>query len=136
MNKAELLRQLRRDVFTRLAPSRIHGIGVFAIKRIPRGTNPFRGEPVEYCSIPVSKSEFSGVPKTVRKMVHDLCAFKDGYCWVPNTGIEAATKGWYMNHSTKPNMRVEDDKFVAVRNIRTGEELTVDYRTYTEGPWV
>ena len=34
------LRRLEK-VYCRLAPSKVHGIGIFAIKEIPEGTNPF-----------------------------------------------------------------------------------------------
>ena len=37
-----VLRSLASDVWVRLAPSRLHGVGVVAIRDIPRGTNPFR----------------------------------------------------------------------------------------------
>lgn len=133
MDKEGLLRQLREDVFTRLAPSKIHGIGVFAIKQIPKGTNPFRGDGITYGSIPLSKKELREVPRAVRKLVHDMCAIEDGYHWVPDTGIEKITKSWYLNHSTHPNVRVvSGGEFVTTRTINIGEELTADYRTYSE----
>jgi hypothetical protein len=37
-----VLRSLASDVWVRLAPSRVHGVGVVAIRDIPRGMNPFR----------------------------------------------------------------------------------------------
>ena len=41
---------------------------------------------------------------------------------------------WYVNHSSTPNVECSYDKrgnwkFIALRNIRTGEELTVNYST-------
>lgn len=32
------------NIYTRLAPSKIHGVGVFAIKDIPKGKNVFSGD--------------------------------------------------------------------------------------------
>jgi hypothetical protein len=134
MNKAKLLKQLKNDVFTRLAPSPISGIGVFAIKPIPEGINPFRGDTTECGSIRMSRSELSDVPEAVRKLVHDMCAFKNGYYWVPDNGVEAITKQWHVNHSENPNIQVVNggDSFVATRDIMAGEELTVDYTTYND----
>ena len=38
-----------------------------------------------------------------------------------------------LNHSNNPNLAADDDyKFYAIRNIKLGEELTVDYTTYSE----
>ena len=43
--------------------------------------------------------------------------------------------GWYVNHSDRPNVEAgEDGRFVALRKIRKGEELTADYRTFTDEP--
>jgi hypothetical protein len=37
----------------------------------------------------------------------------------------------YLNHSCRPNTRVEDQLYVyAARDIEPGEELTADYRTF------
>ncbi|MCR4334049.1 MAG: SET domain-containing protein [Patescibacteria group bacterium] len=132
MNKTKLLKQLRDDVFTRLAPSPIHGIGVFAIRPIPEGTSPFRGDSTFARSIRVSDEDLRGVPEAVKKLVHDMCAFQKGYYWIPDNGLEEATKSWHMNHSSSPNMRVIREDFIAIEDIEVGEELTVDYTTYSE----
>ena len=41
MTRTELLARVLADCYCRLQPSSIHGIGVFAIRDIPRRTNPF-----------------------------------------------------------------------------------------------
>ena len=41
----------------------------------------------------------------------------------------------YLNHSCRPNARVEDQLYVyATRDIRPGEEITADYRTFNLVP--
>jgi SET domain-containing protein len=53
---------------------------------------------------------------------------------VPNHGMNVIRLNCYMNHSTEPNMRTKDGYvFTTLRKILTGEELTVDYRTYGAG---
>ncbi len=40
---------------------------------------------------------------------------------------------WYVNHSDRPNTKAGDDgRFRALRRIRRGEELTADYRTFSD----
>ena len=34
---------------------------------------------------------------------------------------------WYANHSDRPNVDVENDRYVALRNIAVGDEITTDY---------
>ena len=42
MSKNKLLKHLQNDIYCRLDVSKIAGIGVFAIKTIPKGVNPFK----------------------------------------------------------------------------------------------
>lgn len=132
MNKAEFLRSLG-EVYTRLAPT-AHGVGVVAIRPIPKGTDPFKhcdlfGDVLE---IPEKEFEASGAPEEAKQLVRDFCALQDGTYFVPDYGIDALDKSFYMNHSDTPNMVTADDgeTFVAARDIERGEELTADYRAY------
>jgi hypothetical protein len=45
--------------------------------------------------------------------------------------------GWYINHSCNPNSGIKDSiKIVAMKSIRRGEEVTIDYSTSTsENGW-
>ena len=120
-------------VYTRLAPSpTFPGIGVFAIRDIPAGTNVFAGDKSEMRDI--DATEFSGLEAEVRKLYCDFCVFKDGKIKGP-TSFNNLTVGWYLNHSSKPNVLCSGDyDFFAAREIRKGEELTVDYSTYDDRP--
>jgi SET domain-containing protein len=79
--------------------SRIHGLGLFATEQIPKG---------HYLGIThVSNSDFP-----------------NGYVRTP--------LGGFINHSFNPNCDMPEDgkyyKLVTLREIRKGEELTVDYK--------
>jgi SET domain-containing protein len=67
-------------------------------------------------------------------MVRDFCALQDGNYFVPNFGMDAIDKSYYLNHSTKPNLVTHDkgETFVALRKIKKGEELTANYDEYDE----
>ena len=41
--------------------------------------------------------------------------------------------GWYLNHSDNPNAAHTDWEYFALRPIKDGEEITIDYRTLGEG---
>jgi len=45
--------------------------------------------------------------------------------------------GWYINHSCNPNCGIKNSvKIVAMKNIRRGEEVTIDYSTSeSENGW-
>jgi SET domain-containing protein len=133
VKKRELLEHTLYHVYCRLMPSPIHGIGVFAVREIAEGVQPFAG-----CdrtrAIWVRPEELSGLHPEVRRMVDDFCAVQDGWVYLPRRGLNAIDVQYYVNHSDQPNLVTTDggSTFHTARNVRVGEELTVDYRTYND----
>lgn len=134
MNKKQFLDSLS-EVYCRLAVTE-HGVGVVAIRPIPQGLDPFKncdrfGDILE---IPEEEFEAAAAPDEAKDMVRDFCALQDGVYTVPDYGIDAIDKSYFLNHSRDPNMLSKDggETFVALRPIEKGEELTADYRTYHE----
>lgn len=117
-------------VYTRLGKSEIHGVGVFAIRFIKKGINPFKNDNTEM--VWVERKKVLRLPAIMRKLYQDFGVLKDGYYGVPQN-FNQLTPGWYVNNSKNPNLRCgKDYNFFATRDIRVGEELTVDYSTYSE----
>jgi len=120
------------DVYVRLKPSGIHGVGVFAIRAIPKGTNVFADDHSRMVWIEASKMK--GLNEETRKLYDDFGVLKNGRYGCPGS-FNMLTVGWYINHSKKPNVRVEKGyTFYSMRGIKKGEELTVDYDTYSSSP--
>jgi hypothetical protein len=121
------------ESFTRLKPSPIHGIGVFAIREIPRGTNIFKDDRSEM--VWVDRTEIQRKGGEIRRLYEDFCVQDDGKYGCPN-GFNNLTVAWYINEpseGTEPNVECRDEyDFFAARDIEAGEELTVDYSTYSE----
>ena len=72
----------------------------------------------------------------IRKLYLDFCpTIKKGgktFFGCPEN-LNLMTVAWYLNDSKKPNVVCDKEYvFSALRNIKKGEELTVDYSTYTE----
>ncbi len=119
-------------VFTRLGQSRIHGVGVFAVAPIKKGTPIFFGD--EDNLVWVDQKKIEKLPNAIRRLYEDFGVLKNGKYGCPRN-FNLLTVAWYLNHSQDPNVRCgRDFRFYAARDIATGEELTSDYRTYSEGP--
>lgn len=119
-------------VYTRLAPSRRHGVGVFAIKAIKKGQYLFYGDDADLMWI--RKSKIKSLPKPLKKLYDDFCILKGDRYGCPQN-FNQLTVAWYLNDSKRPNVGVDKNyRFYALRDIRAGEELTVDYSTYSEEP--
>lgn len=134
MNKRQFLQSLN-DVWCRLAVTS-HGVGVVAIRPIPKGVDPFkRCDPFgDVLELSQAELDASDAPKEVKQMVRDFCALQDGVYFVPDYGIDAIDKSYFLNHSDTPNMVARDDGevFVTARRIKKGEELVADYGEYHE----
>ncbi len=111
-----------------------HGVGVVAIRPIPKGVDPFKNCDPFGGVLKITEKEFNAypAPETVKNMVRDYCPLQDGVYFVPDYGIDAVDKSYFLNHSRKPNLVTKNkgEKFVTARKIKTGEELTSDYRLY------
>jgi SET domain-containing protein len=110
---------------------------VFAIRRIKKGTLIF---PDDNQEIKWIKSEdLRNLPPEIRRLYDDFCIIKDdGKTYGCPSSFNQLTVSWYLNeprHPQKPSVECRDDyMFYALRDIAVGEELTVDYLTYSEKP--
>lgn len=134
MKKQALLKQLAESTYVMIKASPVHGIGVFAIRDIPKGTQDIFSQGIGEW-IEVSKEEVDALPKHSRDLVENHCLFDDKSYFIPDYGFKLVDLVIYLNHSDKPNVVSVNDgeRFEAIRDIASGEELFVDYGTIVEG---
>ena len=134
--KKALIKNLKEDVYCRIKPSKKHGVGVFAIKDIPKDINPFKltgNQCIKSKVINISEEEVNSFPSEVKKMVNDFYHNEDGVYGIPYKGLNANDISFYMNTSTNPNVGFESDNkcsmvvFKTLRKIKKGEELLINY---------
>lgn len=133
MTTKDFVNDLRGAIYCRIATSPIHGVGVFAIRRIVKGVNPILElRQTEFISIPVEMiRDDPGISSEVKKLVVDMCPENEGVYDVPDYSLNEIGISYYLNHSDNPNMATNDGgDFYALRDIEPGEELTVSYGTY------
>jgi uncharacterized protein len=119
-----------RNLYTRIKASS-KGVGLFAIRDIPRGTKLFVGDVGHTVKIPISDVERIAEAE-VRRMYIDFCPVIDNYFVAPSD-FNQMTMSWYLNHSETPNVAVISElQFVTSTFVAAGEELTADYKTYSE----
>lgn len=116
---------------TRLAPSNIHGLGVFATEPVAKGTPVWRfvkGFDMEY------------EPKILDTLPEHVRTFFSHYGYVDrhlNRIIMCIDDGRFVNHSSTPNLDTDYSQDphgldVALRDIAAGEELTMDYGKFED----
>ncbi len=123
------------SVYARLQPSEIHGIGVFAIRPIPKGTSIFARDRVEMVWVEKAKLEAAGLTPAEQALYDDFGVNKGDLIGCP-VNFQNLTPGWYCNEpqaGEAPNVRVDHDlNFLALRDIAEGEELTILYSQFSD----
>lgn len=106
----------------KVAPSRIHRWGVYASELIPAGRKV-----IEYTGERIGRRETKRrglLSKFTYLFTLDAYWTVDGSCG--GSGAE------YINHSCEPNLTARITRghilYMSLRDIRPGEELTIDYR--------
>jgi SET domain-containing protein len=121
-------------VYARIMPSKIHGVGVFAIRDIRKGTKIFQEDDSELIWMKRSVLKLDELPKGIRQLYDQFCLIKDkGETYGCPKSFNLMTVAWYLNHSITPNVGCDKDyTFFALRDIKNGEELTADCHSYNE----
>lgn len=139
MKKKNLLKNLKEKTFCRLGVSE-YGIGIFAIKDIPEGTELF-----ELCNndneediVELTEEDINDLDDGVKKIIKDFTVKNFGSYSLPERGLNSLNINFFLNHSPEPNVihkaNSKNGKLgfvipIAKRNIKMGEELFEDYRT-------
>lgn len=101
-----------------LKPSQISGVGVFATHDISRGTILFSGNHVQ------RRMKRKDIPS---EFLSYCVLLNDEECIAPER-FDRIEIGWYLNHSNKPNVSlIPDSRMVAIKDIKAGEEILLDY---------
>lgn len=102
--------------------SSVHGLGLFAVEPIKKGTPVARW--TEGHDMRMTPVEWAALPHRVRDWLYIHWWTRDDGNW-----YGTCDDGRFTNHSTTPNMLWDDAEKTsfACRDIEAGEELTEDY---------
>lgn len=116
----------QEDAFTRLKPSPIHGVGVFAIRPIAKGSCVFAADQGSFIWRP--KRQIEHLPVWLKQLYEDFALIKSDDSYACPVSFNDLTVLWYLNHANNPNVAADDfHRFFALRDIDEGEELTANY---------
>jgi len=109
-------------VRTSVAPSKIHGLGLFADEDIKAGTEVWRFDPSFDHSI--SENLLASYPEVTRDYLRHYGYARPG---TSDLGLDA-DHGRFMNHAENPNLESRPpEALFAKREIKKGEEITMNY---------
>ena len=129
----KLLLENLHNTYCSFGCSKVHGIGVFAIRDIPKSIDPFQTV-IQEQGFDVTEKELEGLPKEVVEKIKDIFVSVNGVYQIYNLGLNSMGVKFHVNHSKKPNIAVNEKAFilgyypfVTLREIEKGEELFWDY---------
>jgi hypothetical protein len=123
--KEKLILKRLDEVYCRLMPSPIHGIGVFSIKQIPIGTSLFKGSYMAQEAIVVNKHKIK--EKEILRMLHDYHPTSDDKLQIVSNFPNSLIWSNYINYSDVPNIELmTNGEWKTLRQIEKGEELLED----------
>ena len=115
------VQELNTYVKTKIAPSKIHGVGVFALRDIPKGQKLYADMATKLYTLPYS-SFGKLFPEVKELLLERFPLIVNGSRFLyPDTRIVA-----FMNHQENPNYNAKSD--LVLKDIKEGEEITEDYR--------
>lgn len=110
----------------KIAPSEVHGLGIFSLERVPKGKLVWKFDPSIDKSFALK--EINLCPPSVRNYLFKHCYSPDG-----EEFIFCGDGGIYTNHSDTPNTRsLSLTELVAACNIYPGDEILSNYREFDD----
>jgi len=133
MKKGDILRRLKDQAFCRIQPSESHGVGVFAIKEIPAHISPWVTSNHHLGDSPhfISNQDLKKLDLSIKDMLLDYNLKENQGVYISPHELEMIHITQFLNASKNPNLDFLFDttgEFVTNREIKAGEELTVDYQ--------
>ena len=127
---------IKNHVFIKLKPSRIAGVGVFALRDIPNDTYIFTEWVGKTGVYPISQDEINSLDQDLQTHIHDLFQYSNnfpndtnlyvrlinGFHWIYTNPYLFVNSGLYQNKSN-----IDKDTGKSTRLIRCGEELLSNY---------
>ncbi len=119
-------------VNTTVKPSQLGGLGLFATHTIFKGTVTWRFTPK--FDIEFVFDEVRDLPKPIQEFLATYAYYHKG----KQRYILVTDNDRFINHSDHPNIGIGEDTpdeegfEYALRDIKDGEELTVDYRSFDD----
>jgi SET domain-containing protein len=127
MIRKHILDSIKQECYVRLKPSKVcEGVGVFALRRIPRGTVLFADV------IPdkdfVRWDQLDDIPTEIVSYLSSMCNTTEEGLFLSQT-VNNINLSYYVNHSLEPNVWFdkEIDRYFALCDIEEGEEILCTY---------
>lgn len=128
---------IKSKVFVKVQPSKISGVGVFALRDIPAHTKLFEPWLGKTGTYPIPEDELSQLPPLLYKHIKDVFLYgpdfpsnTDTFVTLTNNCHWIYTTPYYFTNSGFNRANIDKDSKMSLRNISAGEEILSNYGRY------
>jgi len=128
---------ISKNIFVKLKPSKVDGVGVFAIKDIPKNTFLFETWKGDSGYFPIKEKELQKLPKDLYNHIKDIFLYSPDFPNDTNTYIQLTngchwiyTTPYYFVNSDINKSNIDKTTFKTTRDIKRGEEILSNYGRY------
>lgn len=128
---------IQNHVFVKLKPSKLQGIGVFAIRNIPKGTYIFERWTGNTGSFPIQERQLRSLPKELYTHIKDIFLYAPDFPLNTDTFVDLTngchwiyTTPYYFVNSGLDRANIDKDSLTSLRDIKAGEEILSNYGRY------
>jgi len=114
--------------YVKVAPSPVHGVGVFAMRDIPKDTLVMRFDYRDFPCVEIKKKLLKQKlhPDVYSQLIKNWAVTEDGVI-VPVNVTQQLHFVNFLNHSDQPNIRFDNCKYYSTRKIAKDEEIFIDF---------
>lgn len=128
---------IKNHVFVKIKPSKIHGVGVFALKDIPKDTYLFHVWGGHSGYYPIEESKLQTLPKELYSHIKDIFLYSPEFPSDTKTYVQL-TNGchwiyitpYYFVNSSIDKFNMDKNSFKTTRDIKRDEEILSNYGRY------
>jgi SET domain-containing protein len=128
---------IKDKVFTKLQPSKTSGVGVFALRDIPKDTNLFELWQGDTGYHPVSEEQLKELPTKLYSHIKDIFLYSPDFPKDTNTYVYLTngchwiyTTPYYFVNSGLNKANIDKQTKLSLRDIHDGEEILSNYGRY------
>ena len=135
---SEVITHLKDNILANVRPSKIHGVGLFALNDLNVGDNLYSGHSENEDIIEVEEDELKELLNEEQyKYICNMSNSSDNenITLIPDSHVNMVPISKFMNHSYNPNMEWNNKihAWIVIKDIKKDEEMFHDYTKTSSG---
>lgn len=128
---------IQNNVYVKIKPSKLQGVGVFALRDIPAGVSlfePWNGQTGLY---PIPEEDLLTLPKELYLHIKDMFLYAPDFPKDTSTYVQLTngchwiyTTPYYFVNSDASNSNMDKDTLKSTTYIKKGNEILSNYKRY------